>query len=352
MTIPQLTELLLDRQPADYPLQGYRRAQLLDWVFDKGQLDVNAMSNLPLDARQELRDGFTLNPFAATQAHESRDGSTKFLFTLRDGLQTEAVLMPYANRVTICVSTMVGCPAGCAFCATGALGFGRNLTPGEIIAQVLVASAHANLAPKAIRNLVFMGMGEPLLNYANTLAAARILLNEQGLGFSSRRVTLSTVGLPAQIERLADEDITVKLAISLHAPDEETRRSIIPTAHAHSIDSIIAAAKTYQQRSGRRVTFEYAMLGGINDHDWQADLLAELLRGLIAHVNLIPLNDWPGSVFTPSSEARLRTFAQLLDQNGVPVSIRRSRGRDAGAACGQLALQGAALSTPHRSTPA
>ncbi|HEX2863039.1 MAG TPA: 23S rRNA (adenine(2503)-C(2))-methyltransferase RlmN, partial [Deinococcales bacterium] len=227
----------------------------------------------------------------------------------------------------------------CAFCATGALGFGRNLSPGEIVGQVLAATAHAGLPPKAVRNLVFMGMGEPLLNYANTLNAARILLSDEGLGFSARRVTLSTVGLPERIERLADEDVTVKLAISLHAPDEETRKAIIPTAHAHSIESILDAARVYQRRSGRRVTFEYAMLGGINDADWQADLLADRLKGLIAHVNLIPLNDWPGSAFKPSSENRLRAFAGILEARGVPVSIRRSRGRDAGAACGQLALQ-------------
>jgi 23S rRNA (adenine2503-C2)-methyltransferase len=194
------------------------------------------------------------------------------------------------------------------------------------------------VSPREVRNLVFMGMGEPLLNYEHTLNAARVLLHPDALGMSGRRVTLSTVGLPDKIVRLASEDVKVKLAISLHAPDEETRRRIIPTAHAHSIDSILEAAREYQAHTGRRVTFEYAMLSGVNDAAWQADLLAERLRGLVAHVNLIPFNDWADAEFRGSSEARLQDWVGALEGRGVPVSVRRSRGRDAGAACGQLAL--------------
>ena len=219
------------------------------------------------------------------------------------------------------------------------MGFGRNLTPGEVIGQVLEAARARGIAPREIRNLVFMGMGEPLLNYDNTLEAARIMLHEDALGMSSRRVTLSTVGLPDKIVRLASEDVVVKLAISLHAPDEETRRAIIPTAHAHSIESIIQAAHEYQARSRRRVTFEYAMLDGVNDAVWQAELMADLLRGLIAHVNLIPMNQWDDSGFRGSSKTQIQKFVDALEARGVPVSVRRSRGRDAGAACGQLALK-------------
>jgi 23S rRNA (adenine2503-C2)-methyltransferase len=330
---------LLDLHPDQYPLEGYRRTQLLEWVFKHGVSNFDEMENLPKALREELKASYTLSAFSRVEVFPSSDGSTKFLYTLLDGLQMEAVLMPYQDRTTICVSTMVGCPAGCAFCATGKLGFGRNLTPGEVIEQVLSAARHQGVPPVAIRNLVFMGMGEPLLNYDATLEAARIMLHEDGLGMSQRRVTLSTVGLPKQIVKLAGEDVTVKLAISLHAPDEETRKRIIPTAHAHTIENILEAAREYQRRSKRRVTFEYAMLAGVNDALWQAELLADLLKGLIAHVNLIPMNPWPGSGFASSSETRIQAFYDALEARGVPVSVRRSRGRDAGAACGQLALK-------------
>jgi 23S rRNA (adenine2503-C2)-methyltransferase len=332
-------ELLLDRHPDHYPLDGYRRTQLLEWVFKHGVTSFAEMSNLPAKVRSELEAAFTLEAFRNIESFASTDGSTKYLFTLHDGRSTEAVFMPYQDRKTICVSTMVGCPAGCAFCATGRMGFGRNLNPGEIVGQVLEAARAQGIPPTEIRNLVFMGMGEPLLNYDHTLEAARIMLHADGLGMSGRRVTLSTVGLPDKIVRLASEDVTVKLAISLHAPDEDTRRAIIPTAHAHTIDAILDAARTYQRSSGRRVTFEYAMLAGVNDHLWQAELMADLLRGLVAHVNLIPMNQWDNSGFSGSSEARIQAFYDTLEARGVPVSVRRSRGRDAGAACGQLALK-------------
>ncbi len=330
---------LLDLHPDAYPLEGYRRKQLLEWVFVQGVAHFADMSNLPQNIRAELEQTYALSAFSKVEKFPSTDGSTKYLYTLLDGRQMEAVLMPYQDRVTICVSTMVGCPAGCSFCATGRMGFGRNLTAGEVVEQILYAARDQGWQPSTIRNLVFMGMGEPLLNYQNTLNAARILLHADGLGMSQRRITLSTVGLPKQIIQLASEDVTVKLAISLHAPDEETRKKIIPTAHAHSIKDILESAREYQRRSKRRVTFEYSMLAGVNDHLWQAELLAEQLRGLIAHVNLIPMNAWAGSGFASSSEQRIQEFYDTLEKLGVPVSVRRSRGRDAGAACGQLALK-------------
>lgn len=332
--------LLLDLHPDHYPLEGYRRRQLLDWVYDKGVESFAAMSNLPAEMRAELAEGFSLNPFLATETSVSADGSVKYLFTLHDGQQMEAVYMPYEDRKTVCVSCMVGCPAKCAFCATGAMGFGRNLTAGEIVGQVLAVARGAGISPREIRNLVFMGMGEPLLNYDATMLASRILLHPQALGMSRRRVTLSTVGLPRGIRKLAQEDdLGLKLAISLHAPDEETRHRIIPTAHRNTIAEIMASAREYQAVTGRRLTFEYSMLSGVNDAPWQAERLAELLSGLVAHVNLIPMNPWDGSGFSASSEAAIQTFYDLLSARGVPVSVRRSRGRDAGAACGQLALK-------------
>ncbi len=334
-----MPQYLLDLQTNQYPLSGYRQKQLLEWVFKHNSANFGDMKNLPAAQRQELTKKFSMTGFLKTESFPSTDGSVKYLYTLLDGKQTEAVLMPYQDRTTICVSTMVGCPAGCTFCATGKLGFGRNLSPGEIVEQILQAARLANIPVASIRNLVFMGMGEPLLNYDNTLNAARILLAPEALGMSQRRVTLSTVGLPEKIVRLSTEDISLRLAISLHAPDEETRQSIIPTAHAHKIADIMASAREYQAVTGRRISFEYAMLKNINDHLEQAEMLSELLRGLIAHVNLIPMNPWKGSNFESSSETRIQEFMDVLANYGVPVSVRRSRGRDAGAACGQLALQ-------------
>ncbi len=332
--------LLLDLHPDAYPLEGYRRRQLLEWVFEHGAPSFAAMSNLPASLRTELEGQYALNPFIKTETFESSDGSVKYLFTLADHRQMEAVYMPYLDRKTICVSTMVGCPAKCSFCATGAMGFGRNLSPGEVVGQILAVSWHQNFSPRELRNLVFMGMGEPLLNYDHTIMAARLLLHPQALGMSKRRVTLSTVGLAKGIRRLAaEDDLGLKLAISLHAPDEETRQQIIPTGQANSITEIMDAAREYQGVTGRRVTFEYAMLSGVNDHLWQADLLAELLRGLVSHVNLIPMNPWEGSNFTETPESQIQAFYDRLELRGVPVSVRRSRGRDAGAACGQLALK-------------
>jgi len=220
------------------------------------------------------------------------------------------------------------------------MGFGRNLTPGEIVGQVLAVAGGEGLAPRDLRNLVFMGMGEAMLNYDHTMAAARILLHPQALGMSKRRITLSTVGIAKGITRLAaEDDLGLKLAISLHAPDEETRQRIIPTGAANSISEIMAAAREYQGVTGRRITFEYTMLRGVNDAVWQAELLADLLRGLVSHVNLIPMNPWDGSGFQSTSEADIQAFYDTLESRGVDVSVRRSRGKDAGAACGQLALK-------------
>ncbi|ADV67316.1 23S rRNA (adenine(2503)-C(2))-methyltransferase RlmN [Deinococcus maricopensis] len=331
---------LLDLHPDQYPLDGYRRKQLLQWVFEKGAGRFEDMTNLPANVRAELAASYSLDPFLHTETARSRDGSVKYLFTLHDGKQMEAVYMPYLDRKTVCVSTMVGCPAKCAFCATGAMGFGRNLTAGEIVGQVLAVARGEGLPPRDIRSLVFMGMGEGLLNYDNVMLASRILLHPLAFDMSKRRVTLSTVGLPKGIRKLArEDDLGIRLAISLHAPDEETRQRIIPTGHRNSIADIMDAAREYQDVTGRRITFEYSMLRGVNDHLWQAEELAGLLRGLVAHVNLIPMNPWEGSGFEESTEAQIQAFYDVLSARGVEVSVRRSRGRDAGAACGQLALK-------------
>ena len=333
---------LLGLRPERLPTDGppYRRKQLANWLYLHGARTFDAMSNLPQRWRDELADTFRIDPFLRCRRFPSADGSVRYLFDLADGRQTEAVYMPYADRKTVCVSSMVGCPAGCAFCATGALGFGRNLGPAEIVAQVLAVAWHEGFPPREIRNVVLMGMGEALLNYEAALDAIRIMIDPDGLDMSARRITLSTVGLPRKIERLADEGLPLTLAVSLHAPDDDTRRRIIPTAQRFEVSDIIASLHRWQERIGRRITVEYTMLEGINDHDWQAELLALRLEGLTTHVNLIPFNPWPGSGFRSSRRDRIDRFEAILQRARIPVSVRFSRGRDTGGACGQLALRG------------
>jgi len=331
--------VLLPEPPGELPARGYRNGQIASWLYKKGAREWSEMTDLPRRLREELEREWRISEFALVQAFPSSDGSVKYLFTLHDGSRTEAVYLPYADRKTVCISSQVGCPAGCVFCATGRMGFGRNLTGPEILDQVLAVAHHQGLAPREIRNVVLMGMGEPLLNYQNVAWAVRRMLNKNALAMSPRRLTLSTVGIPRGIRRLAEEGPGVKLALSLHAPDDETRRRIIPTAHRYAIAEIMDAVRAYFDQTKRRVTIEYTMLRGVNDHDWQARELATLLRGLVAHVNLIPFNPWEGAPVTGSGKKRIRRFAALLEEAGLPVTVRWSRGVDVGAACGQLALK-------------
>ncbi len=339
-----VTTSLYDLPIADLPLPAgqptFRREQLAKWLYHHGAIDFGEMTDMPAALRAELADAYRIDPFVGARRYPSADGSVRYLFTLQDGKQTEAVYMPYQGRNTVCISSMVGCPAACAFCATGAMGFGRNLTRGEIVAQLIAVARFEGLEPRAIRNVVLMGMGEALLNYDNAVGAVRTLIDPQGLDMSPRRITLSTVGLPARIRKLTQEGLPLVLAVSLHAPDQETRERIIPTAHAFPVEEIVASLHDWQERIGRRVTIEYTMLKGVNDHPWQARALARLLDGLNVHVNLIPFNPWEDSGFEGTPRRRLDSFVSGLERLGVSVSVRFSRGRDAGAACGQLALQG------------
>jgi 23S rRNA (adenine2503-C2)-methyltransferase len=335
---PSLFDLPIDDLPAPEG-EGYRRAQLAEWLYVHGARELDAMTTLPKAWRALLAEEFVVSPFAEVRRFPSWDGSVRYLFTLHDGQRTEAVYMPYAGRKTVCVSSMVGCPAGCAFCATGALGFGRNLSRAEIVAQLLAVAWHESFAPRELRNVVLMGMGEALLNYDAAVGAIRTWIDERALAMSPRRITLSTVGLPSRIRRLAGEGLPLVLAVSLHAPDEATRKRIIPTAHAHALDDIVASLHDWQAAGGRRVTVEYTMLDGVNDAPAQAAALARLLDGLTVHVNLIPFNPWPGSGFAATPREGVRTFQDVLVRAGVSTSVRFSRGRDTGGACGQLALR-------------
>ncbi|HSG63742.1 MAG TPA: 23S rRNA (adenine(2503)-C(2))-methyltransferase RlmN [Gammaproteobacteria bacterium] len=345
--------LLLDLELADLPCEAgraYRRDQLAGWVYARGAHAFDDMTDLPKRWREELEGSWRLDPFDEVQRYPSWDDSVRYLFVLPDGRRTEAVYMPYEHRKTVCVSSMVGCPAGCTFCATGALGFGRNLSRGEIVGQLLAVAWHEGIAPSEIRNVVLMGMGEALLNYDEAIAAVRRMIEPGALDMSPRRITLSTVGLPKRIERLAEEGLQLTLAVSLHAPDEATRREIIPTAHAHSIDDIVRSLHVWQERTGRRVTIEYTMLAGVNDALWQADELARLLRGLSSHVNLIPFNDWSGAGMRGTSRDGIEAFRARLEARGASVSVRFSRGQDTGGACGQLSLQESDVPRPSGSS--
>jgi len=337
LTKPSLLSFDVQDLPS-WQNQSYRQKQLATWIYDQGRFEFADMSNVPKAWRGELAEQFAILPFKSMERYGSKDGSTRYLFHLADGKKTEAVFMPYKNRKTLCISSMVGCPAGCSFCATGAMGFGRNLTDAEIIGQILAVAGQEQILPKDIRNVVLMGMGEALLNYDNALKAIKRMISPQALDMSPRRITLSTVGLPKQIRRLADEQLSLVLAVSLHAPDQDTRQQIIPTAHSHSLEEIKAALWYWQEQISRRITIEYTMLEGINDHMWQAELLVDWLKGLTSHVNLIPFNSWQQSGFSSTKHTDILKFQDVLEQAGISVSIRFSRGQDAGAACGQLAL--------------
>jgi 23S rRNA (adenine2503-C2)-methyltransferase len=268
----------------------------------------------------------------------------KDLWRLHDGVLVESVLMRYSDRTTVCISSQAGCGMNCPFCATGQAGLTRNLTAGEITAQI-VASAKACATgelpggPTRLSNVVFMGMGEPLANYNAVLRTVRNIITPQpdGLGIGARSVTVSTVGLVTGIEKLTGEDLQVTLAVSLHTPDDELRDTLVPINSRWKVKEVLAAADKYAEQTGRRYSIEYALIRDVNDQQWRADLLGRLLKNRHAHVNLIPLNPTPGSKWTASRKEDERTFVKTLENYGVPVTVRDTRGREIDGACGQLA---------------
>ncbi len=276
------------------------------------------------------------------------DGGTtvKSVWKLHDNSLVESVLMRYPERVTMCVSSQAGCGMNCPFCATGQAGLTRNLSTAEIVEQVMVgarALARGEIAggEGRVSNVVFMGMGEPLANYERTLAAVRRMISPapEGLGISARSITVSTVGLVPRILQLAEEKLPVRLALSLHAPDDELRDTLVPINTRYKVDEVLDAAWTYADATGRRISIEYALIKDINDHAWRADLLGDLLRGNLVHVNLIPLNPTPGSKWTASDPRDEREFVRRLQAKGVTVTVRDTRGREIDGACGQLAAK-------------
>ena len=313
----------------------YRGRQIASWIYGKGVTDIEAMSDLPRDFRAALGVRAMVAVPEIDRRTPSQDGSQKLVLSLGDGARIQSVLMPDGDRLTLCVSTQVGCGFACGFCLTGTMGIERNLTAGEIVGQVLAGRATLG-AGERITHIVYMGMGEPLANYAATVKSLRILTDPKAFGFSPRRITVSTVGLVGGIERLAKENLKVNLAISLHATSNEIRDRIMPVNKGFAIEELLEACRRFPVAFRQRITFEYVLLEGVNDAPEDARRLVRLLKGIRAKINLIPFNDWEDSGFQRPALHRIVGFQDLLLEHGIRATVRWSKGEDIGAACGQL----------------
>ncbi len=336
--INDLSRAALTAWCAEHDEPSYRVDQLRQWLFLKRVDDFDSMYDLPAKLREALQETFELFCSEVVVHQTGRDRTEKLLLRLRDGSHVECVLMREPKRRTVCISTQVGCAMGCVFCASGLGGLWRNLSTGEILEQIL--RIDRLLGPgERITNVVVMGIGEPLANLNSLLPALQVLTEKEGLGLGVRRVTISTVGLPAQIRELAAVGRAYNLAVSLHAPNDRLRNQLVPVNRKIGIGAILEAADEYFQRTGRRVTYEYVLLGGINDAPEQARQLGTLLRGRTAHVNLIPMNDVAEFPFQKPAAPRTGRFVELLQNSGVQVTVRKRKGADIDAACGQLRLK-------------
>jgi 23S rRNA (adenine2503-C2)-methyltransferase len=339
---PDLAELERPALESALEAHGHKRfraRQIFRWIYRRGLTDVSAMTDLPDEMRASLARDFALTTPSFVQRETSIDGTEKFLLRLADGRHIESVFIPDTPAMTFCISTQVGCAMACAFCLTGKMGLVRNLTAGEIVGQVRVL-ADALTMHDTTFNIVLMGMGEPLHNYDDTMKALRILTDEHGFAMSPRRITLSTVGLLPALEQLAKEAVMPNLAISLHAPTDATRGELVPLNKKYGVADIIKACQRFPVRKRSRITFEYVLLAGVNDSPADARALAKLLAGVKSKVNVIPLNAAAGIPFERPSDATIDRFAQVLSERGVIVSVRKSRGLDIRAACGQLIVEG------------
>ncbi len=328
----------LDQLPAwiaSQAEQAFRAAQVRRWVFAGRALSTVDMTDLPAAFRARLAGRFDLWTTTVARHEKSDDGTEKLLLQLADGGRIECVLLRDGERRTICVSSQVGCAMGCVFCASGLVGVERSLTTGEIIEQMLRLQ---RLLPveERLSHIVMMGMGEPLANLDRVLAALQVASSPAGLGISARRITISTVGLPPAIRRMADEDCRYNLAISLHAPDDELRNQLVPVNAKTGVATIIEAADYYFAKTGRKLTFEYVLLAGINDSAKDARALAKLLSGRIALLNVIPYNPVRGLPWQTPSAAAVRDFREIVEAAGIVIQIRERKGDDINAACGQL----------------
>ena len=313
----------------------YRAEQIWRWIYQHQADDFEQMTNLNKDLRKALKLHFSIERLETVRVEASKDGSKKYLFRLPDGLFIESVLMPERDHYTLCISSQVGCAQGCRFCLTGKGGLARNLNRGEIVSQVRDIGRNIKGSMR-LTNIVLMGMGEPLANYKNVVDAVRVITDSHaGLGFASRRITLSTAGLVPHLKRLGN-DIKINLAISLNAAEDLTRSMLMPINRRYPIKKLLDACRSYPLQSGRRITFEYVLLKGVNDTPEDARQLARLLQGQRAKINIIPFNEHKGSEFSRPDETAVFKFQEILLQKKYTVMIRESKGQDISAACGQL----------------
>ena len=328
MDLPELTAAL---QELDQP--AYRAKQVFSWLM-RGVRDPEQMSDLPAKLRRELQERCEITVPRMLRRQESRqDGTVKYLWEMRGGSCVESVLMRYHHGNSVCISSQVGCKMGCAFCASTGLSFDRNLTAGELLDQVRCTSEDIG---ERVSNIVLMGIGEPLDNFDNVMRFLELVNQPEGLGIGMRHISLSTCGIPGGIPRLAQEDLQITLSVSLHAPDDETRSRIMPVNRSMGVERLMNDCRAYFKKTGRRISYEYAMIRGVNDSPEQAKLLAALLRGQGAHVNLIPLNHVEGSPLIPSTPAAVAAFRAILEDHHITATVRRRLGSDISAACGQL----------------
>lgn len=310
---------------------GFRSKQVFTWLH-RGVTTFDDMTNLSKSLREKLKENYFITvPVVARKQMSQQDGTIKYLWELQDKNCIETVLMQYHHGNTVCISSQVGCRMGCAFCASTLAGKVRDLTPSEMLDQVMFTQLDSGLE---ISNIVLMGIGEPMDNLDNVLRFLELVHHPDGLNIGMRHISLSTCGVIPGINRLADLELQLTLSVSLHAPDNETRSKIMPVNRAYDVNKLFDACHHYFKKTGRRISFEYAMIDGINDHDWQADLIAKNIRGMPGHVNLIPLNDVVESAFKPSR--RIAAFQKRLESHGITATVRRSLGGDIDASCGQL----------------
>ena len=343
--IAQLELHEIEQALADLGHPRFHARQLFQWVHKRGVTDFALMSDLGRDLRAQLAMQFAVVTPRVVRTERSSDGTTKFLLRLADGKLIESVYIPDTPAQTFCISTQVGCAMRCAFCLTGKMGIDRNLTAGEIAGQVRVLARELGMLDRRF-NIVLMGMGEPLHNYEATMKALRILADEQGVGMSPRRMTLSTVGVLPALERLATESLMPNLAISLHSTTEDQRDMLVPINRKYGLKELLDACRRFPIKRRERITFEYVLLRDLNDTPEDARRLVRLLHGIRGKVNLLPLNEAAGIPFERPSDDRVNRFARILSEHGVTVSVRKSRGRDIRAACGQLITESSRTAAP------
>lgn len=314
----------------------FRAAQLFDWLYVKRVKSFEDMSNLPKTLRDKLEEQFMIITLSEITKFESKDGTVKFLFGLHDDHAIETVIMRHNYGNSVCVTTQVGCRIGCTFCASTLGGLKRNLTAGEIVAQVVTAQQMLDATGERVSSIVIMGSGEPFENYDATMAFLRIMIHEKGLNIGQRHITVSTSGIVPSMYKFADENTQIGLALSIHAPNDALRSKLMPVNRRFPFEDVMAACHHYIAKTGRRITFEYALIGGVNDRPEHAQELAEVLQGMLCHVNLIPVNHVPERKYVRTPREDIFEFQRVLENNNVSVTIRREQGHDIAAACGQL----------------